>query len=77
MLFRSNQPVHTVREGNVWVNKREGSNTVESSYATQKEAVAAGRKLAQREHTEHLVHGRNGEIRSRDSYGNDPFPPRG
>jgi hypothetical protein len=24
-----------------------------------------------------LVHGRDGEIRSRDSFGHDPYPPKG
>ncbi|EGD1666955.1 DUF2188 domain-containing protein, partial [Escherichia coli] len=23
------------------------------------------------------IHGRDGQIRERDSYGNDPFPPKG
>jgi hypothetical protein len=24
-----------------------------------------------------VIHGRNGQIRARDSFGGDPFPPRG
>jgi hypothetical protein len=24
-----------------------------------------------------LIHGRNGQIRERDSHGHDPFPPQG
>jgi hypothetical protein len=24
-----------------------------------------------------FIHGRNGQIRGRDSHGNDPFPPKG
>ena len=27
--------------------------------------------------SELFIHGKNGRIRERDSYGNDPFPPRG
>ena len=27
--------------------------------------------------TELLIHGQNGQIRERSSYGNDPFPPKG
>jgi uncharacterized protein DUF2188 len=33
--------------------------------------------LARGNQSEHIVHGRDGRIRQRDSYGRDPFPPRG
>ncbi|MBY0544383.1 MAG: DUF2188 domain-containing protein, partial [Gammaproteobacteria bacterium] len=26
---------------------------------------------------EHFIHGKDGKIQERNSYGNDPFPPRG
>ena len=40
-------------------------------------AIEAARSIAQNQHSELLIHGRNGEIRERDSFGGDPFPPRG
>ncbi|WP_157788649.1 DUF2188 domain-containing protein, partial [Vibrio cholerae] len=32
---------------------------------------------ARRQESEAFVHRKNGTIRERDSYGNDPFPPKG
>jgi hypothetical protein len=50
---------------------------VSSIHSTQAEAAQAARSTAQRQQSELLIHGRNGQIRERDSYGNDPFPPKG
>lgn len=71
------KPVHTVKHGNGWANRREGSQRVSSTHRTQVAAIKAGRETAKRENTEHFVHGENGQIRGRNSYGNDPFPPKG
>ena len=70
-------PVHTVRRGDGWANRREGSDRVSKVYPTKKEAQQAGRATAKREGTEHLIHKRDGTIGERNSYGNDPYPPRG
>lgn len=48
-----------------------------SVHDTQVGAIDAGRGTAKREQTELYVHGRDGKIRDRDSYGNDPHPPKG
>ena len=40
-------------------------------------AQAAGRDAAKRDKTEHIIHNKDGEIASRNSYGNDPYPPKG
>ena len=42
----------------------------------KKEAEKKGRQTARNDKTEFFLHNRQGEIRERDSYGNDPFPPR-
>lgn len=31
---------------------------------------------AQKNHVEVVIHSRDGKIRDKDSYGNDPIPPR-
>lgn len=64
--------VHIVNEDGRWAVKLEGSARARSKHTTQSEAIAAGRKLAKRAKTELLVHGRDGTIRTRSSYGNDP-----
>jgi len=44
---------------------------------TQAEAIDAARNIARNQWAELLIHWRNWQIRERDSYGNDPFPPKG
>jgi hypothetical protein len=43
-----------------------------TSFETQEEAIKAGRERAQRDKVELLIHGRDGQIRERNSFGNDP-----
>jgi hypothetical protein len=47
-----------------------------SLHLTKANAVIAGRCYAKREHVEHTIHNRNGRIAEKNSYGNDPCPPR-
>jgi hypothetical protein len=69
--------VHTVPKagGSGWVNKIGGR--VSSHHQKQSTAIQAGRKQAINRATEHVIHGRNGQIRDKNSYGNDPYPPKG
>jgi Uncharacterized protein conserved in bacteria (DUF2188) len=69
--------IHTVSHGDGWANRREGATRVSNTAKTKSEATKAGRAMAQREKTEHIVHGKNGEIQSRNSYGNDPRRSKG
>ena len=68
--------VHTVHRNGIWVNEIEGEGQI-SSHATKDEAVAAGRQEAIARRAEHVIHRMDGEIDERNSYGNDPYPPRG
>ena len=70
-------PVHTVKTDHGWGNKREGSSRVAKTYDTKAQAQAAGRDTAKREQTEHIIHNQDGKIGARNSYGNDPHPPKG
>lgn len=68
--------IHTVHKGGQWVNEVEGGEIL-SRHSTKESAVAAGRVQAIRSKTEHLVRRLDGTIEYRNSYGNDPYPPRG
>lgn len=70
----SNQ--HIVRHPNGWAVKKAGADCATSVHKTQSGAIEYGRDVARNQQSELLIHGRNGRIRARDSYGNDPFPPR-
>jgi hypothetical protein len=64
--------IHVVPSDDKWAVRRENDNDPVSTHATQAEAEQAGRTLAQRESSELLVHGKDGQIRDRSTYGNDP-----
>lgn len=44
---------------------------------TQAEARAIARKIAIKNRSDLIVHGIDGRIREKNSYGNDPYPPKG
>lgn len=67
---------HVVRHENGWAVKGAGNERATSVFRTQAEAIEAGRRIAENQRSEFLVHGRDGRIRSKDSFGPDPVPPR-
>lgn len=70
-------PIHTVPTEDGWANRREGAERASSVHETQAEAIRAARITAAREKAEHFIHGENGRIRERNSYGNDPEVRKG
>jgi hypothetical protein len=68
--------VHTSpkSEGSGWINQVNGK--VVSRHRTKAVAVAAGREIAKGLKVEHTIHRTDGVISEKNSYGNDPFPPR-
>ena len=68
--------VHTVpaAEGKGWWNEVNGK--VLSRYVLKEAAVEDGRKIAKRLEVEHTIHRSDGVIGEKNSYGNDPYPPR-
>lgn len=69
--------VHVTPQGDKWAVKREGSQRASSLHDTQKEAEKRGRQTARNDKSEFVLHGKQGQIRERDSYGSDPYPPNG
>lgn len=73
----SQEDIHvTPHHDGGWQVKREGADRASSLHDTQQEAIEEGRRIAQEERGELLVHDRHSQIRDRDSFGADPFPPR-
>jgi hypothetical protein len=72
----SKRHVHVVPTDEGWGVRRENGDRLSSTHDTQKDAIDTGRETARREHVELVIHGRDGKIRDKDSFGNDPFPPR-
>jgi len=76
-LVSTSQPVHTVPHNDGWANRREGADRVAKMFPTKAEAQQAGRETAKRDGVEHVIHNKDGQIGERNSYGNDPYPPKG
>ncbi len=72
-----NKNQHVVPVGDRWGVLGEGNSRYTKITDTQREAADAARQIARNQQSELLIHGVNGRIRQRDSYGNDPFPPKG
>ncbi len=68
--------IHIVPSSGKWAVKEAGKANPLRVAKTQKEAISYGREVAKQKKTELVIHGRDGKIRDKDSYGNDPFPPR-
>jgi uncharacterized protein YdaT len=68
---------HVVPNGDKWSVRRAGAARASGTYATQKEAVERATEIARNQKTELYIHGRDGRIRERNSYGDDPCPPKG
>lgn len=67
---------HIVPHERGWAVKGAGAERVTSVHPAQREAIEAGRGVARNQGSELLIHGRNGQIRDRDSRGNDSYPPK-
>lgn len=68
---------HVVPTGRKWAVRKAGSARTTETFATQREAIARAREIAKNQGTELYIHGKNGRIRQRDSYGHDSYPPEG
>jgi len=68
---------HVVPHENGWAVKGAGASRATAVHPTQQAAIDQARSIARNQGTELLIHGTDGRIRARDSYGNDPFPPKG
>ncbi len=74
-MAKSNQ--HVIPHADGWAVRSENTARVGSVHSTQEEAILRATEIAKQQHVEVLIHGRDGQIRERNSFGNDPFPPKG
>ena len=68
---------HVVPTEDGWGVLGENNSRITKKFDTQKEAIQKARDIAIKEKSELLIHGKDGKIRERNSYGNDPYPPEG
>jgi hypothetical protein len=68
---------HVLSHGERWAVKAEGAPEPVALFKTQSEAWEKAKSIARKERSEALLHGKNGEIRARNTYGHDPSRGRG
>lgn len=71
---KSQHVVRNAKDG--WDVKKGGASRASRHFDTQQEAIDYGRNVAMNQNAEFYVHGRDGRIRTKNSYGNDPCPPK-
>ncbi|MGN0281351.1 MAG: DUF2188 domain-containing protein [Prevotella sp.] len=69
--------IHVVHNGDQWKVKQEHAQRSSGIFRTQQEAFVRAREIAIKNGQEVAIHGLDGRIREKHSYGNDPYPPKG
>ena len=74
MAYGKNQ--YVVKRPDGWAVYGAGNSWDTVHTNTQKEAIERAHEIATKQGSEVVVHGRDGQIREKNSYGNDPNPPK-
>ncbi len=69
--------IHVVHGSNGWKVKQDNAERSSGNFPTQQKAIERAREIAINNGQEVVIHGLNGKIREKNSYGNDPYPPKG
>lgn len=70
--------IHVVKNpSGGWSTKQEKAQRSSGNFDTQKEAIQKAIQIAKNNGQEVAIHGTNGQIRQKNSYGNDNYPPKG
>ena len=63
--------------GDLWAVRGANNSKVTKIVDTQREAIEVAREIAINQQSEVVIHRPNGQIRDKNSYGNDDYPPKG
>lgn len=67
---------HVIKREDGWAVRGDNAKKDTSRHETQQAAIERAREIAIHQKTEVVIHGRDGKIRDKDSYGHDPNPPK-
>ncbi len=73
-MIKKNQ--HVVPLGNGWAVKGEGNSKFTAITERKIEATTIARKIARNYNSEIIIHGRDGTIQIKNSFGNDSKPQK-
>lgn len=68
---------HVVGHEGGWAVTAEGAQVPSAVFKTQGEAWEKAKSIARKERAEAILHGKNGLIRARNTYGHDPHRSKG
>ncbi len=74
MAKGKNQYVVPTKDG--WGVRGEGSSKLTAKTDTKADALKIGKDIAKNQQSELTILGKDGKIQNKNSYGNDPFPPK-
>jgi hypothetical protein len=72
---KKNQHVVPTSDGQ-WGVRGDLNSRITKKTPTQANAIDIARDIAKKQRSDVVIHRPNGQIRDRDSYGNDPCPPK-
>lgn len=59
-----------------WSVKKGGASRASKRFDNQRDAITYARNISRNEGAEFVIHRQDGTIRSKESYGRDPYPLR-
>lgn len=59
-----------------WGVKGEGNSKLTVKTENKADALKIGKEIAKNQQSELTILGKDGKIQNKNSYGNDPFPPK-
>ncbi|MEI8390245.1 MAG: DUF2188 domain-containing protein [bacterium] len=80
MTDKKPKQIHVMynKQNKEWYGKQDGGERKSFTAPTQADAIERAKQIAQNKQQELSIHRKdNNQIRDKNSYGNDNFPPRG
>ncbi|MBU1036462.1 DUF2188 domain-containing protein [Patescibacteria group bacterium] len=68
--------IHVARHQEKWAVVKEGVKKPLGLFKTQTVAIKRARPIAKKDKVELVIHNKKNVIRDKDSYGDDPCPPK-
>lgn len=77
LIMSKGKNQHVIPHNGEWAIKAAGNDKVTKVVETQKEAIEIAREISINQESELFIHRKNGQIRERNTYGQDDYPPKG
>ena len=74
-MAKKNQ--HVLPHADGWAVKGAGNSKATAIASTQSKAIEIAKEIAKNQNSELIIHGTNGQIREKNTYGPDNHPPKG